>query len=118
MGYLASRAMKKPTQQILGRLRDTLPAHARTGQTGRCPVSIFFAVFTLIPEWDWYRLPEKYLTSAYISRDSVSLESGLHSLLATGSHSLPVDDYNENPSGPPETAGQEEFLTVSYCRKG
>ena len=88
------------------------------------------------------------MTSAYISRDSVSLESGLHSLLATGSHSLPVDDYTlveaENPSGPPQTAGQEElprkkvetsdlqfiytyiyiciplffFLTVSYCRKG
>ena len=53
------------------------------------------------------------MTSAYISRDSVSLESGLHSLLATGSHSLPVDDYTsveaENPSGPPETAGQEEL---------
>ena len=77
------------------------------------PCKHFFAVFTLIPEWDWYRLPEKYLTSAYISRDSVSLESGLHLLLATGSHSLPVDDRTsvetENPSGPPETAGQEEL---------
>ena len=45
--------------------------------------------------------------------ESVSLESGLHSLLATGSQSLPVDDYTsveaENPSGPPQTAGQEEL---------
>ena len=84
------------------------------------PCKHFFTVFRLIPEWNWYRLPEKYLSSAYISRDTVSLEAGLHSLVANGAHSLPTDDYTsveaENPSGPPETAEQEELPKRKVCR--
>ena len=55
------------------------------------PCKHFFVIFRLIPRWDWYCLPQKYLCSAYISSDTASLKSGLHAFLANGVHST-VDD--------------------------
>ena len=46
-----------------------------TGLSGIYHVNTFFTVFRLYPSWDWYKLPQKYLESAYLSTDQESLNN-------------------------------------------
>lgn len=32
-----------------------------------------FALFQLVPEWNWYKLPKSYLDSPYLSADNAAL---------------------------------------------
>ena len=34
-----------------------------------------FAIFSLYPSWDWYKLPQAYLESAYLRTDQQSLDN-------------------------------------------
>ena len=49
------------------------------------PCKHFFAVFRLVPTWDWYKLPTQYLEGPYLSTDQQSLDSFFGSTQSGGS---------------------------------
>ena len=50
-------------------------ALAKTGNGIMFPESIFFAMFRCQTDWQWERLPLKYLEGPYLSTDNAALES-------------------------------------------
>ena len=63
------------------------------------PCKHFFAVFSLYPSWDWYKLPQAYLESAYLSTDQQSLDNFFKRSVNNDDKECKIDsiDKNDNP---------------------
>ena len=64
------------------------------------PCKHFFAVFSLYPSWDWYKLPQAYLESAYLSTDQQSLDNFFKRSVNNDDKEYKIDsiDNNNNPN--------------------
>ena len=82
------------------------------------PCKHFFTVFRLYPSWDWYKLPQKYLESAYLSTDQESLNNffkqsigtseDVASFVALGNDVNPDSDHSNCTSDVNGLDGQED----------
>ena len=59
-------------QLTLGLTKACLPVVVRIGGSGIFHANTF-AVFQLVPMWNWYKLPKSYLESPYLSADNEAL---------------------------------------------
>ena len=52
----------------------------RDWRTYHLPCKHFFAVFQYFPEWDWEKLPKKYLASPYLSSNNQAITDYINSI--------------------------------------
>lgn len=63
------------------------------------PCKHFFAVFSLYPSWNWYKLPQAYLESAYMSTDQQSLDN-FFKRTVEHNDDINFDTHNKDDDGP------------------
>ena len=59
------------------------------------PCKYFFAVFSLYPSWDWYKLPQAYLESAYLSTDQQSLDNFFNPNVDNNDKECKLDSFDK-----------------------
>ena len=64
------------------------------------PCKHFFAVFSLYPSWNWYKLPQAYLESAYMSTDQQSLDNFFKRSVECNDEDINFDTHNKDDGGP------------------
>ena len=65
-----------------------------------------FAIFRLIPEWNWYKLPKAYLEGPYLSSDNGALTSHFEQEGITVEQLEEVDVAHEEQGDGSMTASQ------------
>ena len=66
--------------------------------TFHLPCKHFFAIFHHFPEWDWGKLPKRYLTSPYLSSDNQAIAEYISSTQQIPTaHNVDLDSTSQDP---------------------
>ena len=76
------------------------------------PCKHFFAAFSLYPSWNWYKLPQAYLESAYMSTDQQSLDNFFKRTAECNEEEINFDTHNKDDDDDPEVSMQVQEVTM------
>ena len=80
------------------------------------PCKHFFAVFSLYPSWNCYKLPQAYLESAYLSTDQQSLDNFFKRSVDVDDKQCKIDSFDKNDN--PDSVAHDVDVPTSTTDTG